>query len=428
MATIPQLDRLISERDVAEQTITQILEGVGDDRDISDAEMTQVNATRERVDKLDAQIAPLQELQDRMAAHEQTVRSIASSASEPRAGEPGKGERLTVSPREVRYGSAGEFMVDYVRSMRDVSRQMADLYDADAAQRVAVALGRAATHQTTEDTPGLLPKSIVGEILADLDESRPLIEALGAKDLAGIPGKSFSRPVVAADPKTGSGEQSAEKAEGSSGEVKINGVEFTKSTFLRWMNISRQDIDWTSPAVWDTLIAEMMGVYAEDTEEKAASSLATAVTQTESCPSDDIAGWIAGLYAAKTKVVTAGGTKKARAKRLPDTIFVSYDMDNSLGALIDTHLALNYNAVGTSELNAFGGNILRTPRIMSPGLPAGTVVLGRRAGFEFYEQRIGLLQAIEPKVLGVEVSYGGYAACGAIDATLFCKVTKHVGA
>lgn len=90
MATIPQLDRLISERDAAEQTITQILEGVGDDRDISDAEMTQVNATRERVDKLDAQIAPLQELQDRMTAHEQTVRSIAPSAAEPRAGEPGR--------------------------------------------------------------------------------------------------------------------------------------------------------------------------------------------------------------------------------------------------------------------------------------------------------------------------------------------------
>ena len=84
---------------------------------------------------------------------------------------------------------------------------------------------------------------------------------------------------------------------------------------------------------------------------------------------------------------------------------------------------MNFNGVGSASLTTFGGDILRLPRVMSPGLPAGTVILGRKTGFEFYEQRVGLLQAVEPEVLGVKISYGSYTAAGAIDATLFCKVT-----
>lgn len=432
MPRVPQLDRLITERTQAETTITEILDAVGEDRDVSDAEMTQVRAIRERVERLDEQISPLQELQDRMDAHAETVRHITPTVPDQRQRSAGPADaRLVVRPREQVYDSAGEFMADYVRSFEHSSRQMADLYDPGAAQRVAVALGRAAgdvaagDHQTTADTPGILPKNIIGEIHNDIDGARPLIEALGVKDLAGIPGKQFSRPVLTAHPKKAgtSGKQAAEKAEAEKSQVTIGGVDFTKETFLRWMNVSRQEIDWTSPAVWDTLIAEMVAIYGEDTEDDTAAKLAAAVTQTQAVATDDIAGWIAGLYAAKTKVVTANNTKRASVRRVPDGLFVSYDMDNTLGALIDTHLALNVNGVGSASLTTFGGDILRLPRVMSPGLPAGTVILGRRTGFEFYEQRVGLLQAVEPEVLGVKISYGSYTAAGAIDATLFCKVT-----
>ena len=58
-----------------------------------------------------------------------------------------------------------------------------------------------------------------------------------------------------------------------------------------------------------------------------------------------------------------------------------------------------------------------------PGLPAGSFVVGRTNLFEFYEERIGLLSAVEPKVLGIEIAYGGYAAAGFLDATAFTKVT-----
>ena len=54
----------------------------------------------------------------------------------------------------------------------------------------------------------------------------------------------------------------------------------------------------------------------------------------------------------------------------------------------------------------------------------GTVLYGKKSGFEYYEQRKGFLQAIEPKVGGIEISYGGYAAGGFMDATLWCKITS----
>ena len=189
------------------------------------------------------------------------------------------------------------------------------------------------------------------------------------------------------------------------------------------MNISRQEIDWTSPAAWNILINEMLAVYAEDTEAYSVGRLNTLVTQTETGLTDDYEGWINALYAAKSQVVTANGTTKARVRRIPNTIYVSHDMDAALGAMIDIHLAGNVNAIGSSSLAQFGGELLRTQRVMLPDLPAETVIYGRKEAAEYYEQRIGLLQAVEPKVLGVEVSYGGYSAAGLIDPTLFVKMS-----
>ncbi|MGM2755217.1 hypothetical protein ACS2QP_28185, partial [Bacillus cereus group sp. Bce019] len=77
---------------------------------------------------------------------------------------------------------------------------------------------------------------------------------------------------------------------------------------------------------------------------------------------------------------------------------------------------------GASSPTAFDGDILDIKRVMAPGLPAGTMIIGRSSQAEAYEERIGLLQAVEPSILGVEVAYGGYFAFGVLDATAFAKV------
>ena len=52
------------------------------------------------------------------------------------------------------------------------------------------------------------------------------------------------------------------------------------------------------------------------------------------------------------------------------------------------------------------------------------MIVGTRNGTEFYEERIGVLSAVEPAILGVEVAYGGYAAFGTPDPTMFAKVAQ----
>ena len=418
------LTRLLAERQNQVDFIDQLLGKVEtDNRDLVDAERSNIEAARQRITEIDAQVKPIEDFEATRAAHEETRSNV--TPTRPRGDRPNAPTGLGIQPREVVYKTAGDFLVDYIRSIRFPDIPSGP--DPDAAQRVAAALGRAAgdvapgVHQTTADTPGLLPQNIVGQVINDLDAARPFVSSIGVLDLAGIPGKKFDRPIITQH--TVAGKQTAEKAEGTSGEVKISSIPFSKETYLTWMNISRQEIDWTSPTAWNILIKDMIDVYGIKTEDDAAAAFATAVTQSQAMATDDVAGLIGALYAARTKIVTANGVKRASALRMPNTIWASVDMDDYLGAMIDTHFAALTNPVGDASVTSFGGNVLRLPRIMVPGLPAGTLVMGRKSMTEFYEQRLGILQAIEPKVLGVEVAYGGYAAFGTLDPTAFAKIT-----
>lgn len=418
----PVLTRLIQQRDSQVEFIDQLLAQVEtEQRDMVDAERSNLDAARQRIGQLDEQIQPLEAFEATRAAHVSNL-----PPSTPRESRPEGAARMSVAPREVTYDSVGHYLVDLTRSLDFPDTGPGDR---DAKQRVAVAMGRAAgdvaagTHQTTADTPGLLPRNLVGQVLNDLDESRPFLSSIGVQDLAGIPGKNFDRPVITAH--TSAGKQTAEKAEGTSGQVVIGSIPFTKETFLTWMNVSRQEIDWTSPTAWNILIKDMVDSYGIATEDDAAAKFATAVTQTQAIGvTPTIETIIKGLYAARTKAVTADGTKRASAKRMPTHLWVSADMDDQLGAIIDLHFATNFNGVGSAGVDQFGGNLLKLPRTMVPGLPAGTAILGRKNLTEAYEQRLGILQAVEPKVLGVQVAYGGYAAFGTLDATAFVKLTK----
>lgn len=424
----PVLVRLLAQRQEQIDFISHLLEQVEtENRDLVDAERSNVEAARQRIEQLDAQIAPLEAFEATRSAHEETRSNV--TPTRPRGDGSNSPTGLGIQPREVVYKTAGDFLVDYVRSIR--YPDMPSGPDPDAVQRVSAALGRAAgdvapgSHQTTADTPGLLPQNIVGQVINDLDAARPFVSSIGALDLAGIPGKKFDRPILTQH--TSAGKQTAEKAEGTTGEVKISSVSFTKETYLTWMNISRQEIDWTSPTAWNILIKDMIDVYGIKTEDDAAAAFATAVTQTQAMASEDVAGLISALYAARTKIVTANGVKRASALRMPNMIWASVDMDDLLGSMIDTHFASLTNPVGDASVTSFGGNVLRLPRVMVPGLPSGTLIMGRKTMTEFYEQRLGILQAIEPKVLGVEVAYGGYTAFGTLDATAFAKITAPAG-
>lgn len=433
----PVLARLLEQREAQTQFIDQLLARVAEEnRDLVDAERSNLEAARQRITELDAQITPLEEFEAVRAAHQSSAAAATGAIRGTHTGtNAGAGEqRLGVQPRRQEYRSAGHFIVDHLRAIGDPHQNRAP--DTDAAQRVASAMNRAVNdvpagaHQTTADTPGLLPEPIVGQILTELDGSRPFVNSVGVKELASIPGKTFERPHVTKS--TSVQEQTNEKGELVMGEFKVEGIPFTKRTFGGALNVSRQDIDWTSPTAWNSLLEDLQFEYAEETEDIVAAAFAADVTQTVSiaeADTDDLKKWIKALYSAAVKSATANGTKRARARRLPDTIWASIDMWGSLGAVIDAVRATNNSQVasGAASPTGFAGSLLEVPRIMAPGLAEGTLIVGRSSLFEFYEERIGLLQAIEPKYLGVQVAYGGYAAWGNLDATGFTKVEVEEG-
>ena len=319
------------------------------------------------------------------------------------------------------YASAGEFLVDYLRAHGIMER---GVVDSQAAARIAQT--RAVANQITSDTPGILPTPIVGPVVNLIDSNRPLISSLGgAKALGGIPGSTFTRPKITQH--TTVGVQTAEKTQLPSQKMTIGSVPFTKQTYGGTVDISRQDIDWTSPAAWDILVRDLADVYAIQTETAVATDVKAKATGTAVVVgTNDLHGWTTALY-------TAAMHSYQASFRMPDRIWCSLDVWAALGSLVD--VARNVNppngnldtAMGSSELASFRGDVLGLPRIVVPTFAAGTCIVGPAAAYEAYEEVIGLLSVVEPSILGVTVAYGGYVAFGALYGGALVPLTVPSG-
>lgn len=402
-------------------------------RDMSDTERANVEAAHKRVKEIDEQLKPLREFEELREAHQSTTSRYTPSGGGGQGG--GEGEQrgtglgAQVNEREHKYRSAGEFLADTYKASgknRSLRREQVD----GAAERLrshglsvegGTLIRAAEPHNTTAEVPGLLPVSIVGPIMSDVDAARPFISSVGPRDLGGIPGTSFERPTITQHVEVA--KQASEKAEVANRQFTVDGIPFTKDTYGGWANVSRQSIDWTSPGVWDALMTDFIEQYALTTENAAADAFATAVTQEEELTTA-LAGdptlqeVLAALYGAAVKAYQGSG-------RLPDTIWASLDWWQTLGVIID-HLKATTagDGGGDSDVKSFAGNLLRTPRVIVPSFPAGTLIVGVKSRTEVYEDRFGFLSAVEPKVFGVELAYGGYMASGTVKAAAFCKIVN----
>lgn len=422
------LTRLHDERHEQVQFIDGLLSRVEtESRDLVDAERANLTAARERIAAIDAQREPLEAFENLRAVSDESTRLAYSgrASGAPEGHSTDRRPAALATPVAPQYASPGEFVVDLITARGYPGMQVEP--NRDAMQRVSAALGRAIDKQTTTETPGVLPKPIIGTVLNDLDGARPFVASIGARSMAGTPGKSFSRPYISQH--TMVGEQTAEKTQLPSRALKIDSLDFIKRTYGGVVNISRQDIDWTSPSAWDALLGDLAAVYAAETDDAAAQALDTAVTQSVNVePGGDLRKWVGALYAAAALATTGGVGGRATALRMPNHIWTSIDMWATLGAAISAATITNSGqpAGATSPTN-LTGSILTIPRTVVPGLPEGTVIVGRTDRTEFYEERIGVLSAVEPGILGVEVAYGGYAAYGTLDATAFAKVVETDG-
>jgi hypothetical protein len=443
----PMVQRLYTERNELVSFIERTVnEANNAKRDLSQSERETLDKTRGRIAELDAQIKPLEEFAALAAAGDRAAQTYApAGAAAPTggAGAPSSlGAPARTSPVKAKYNSRGEVIVDQIRAMGVSNGGMSDpeardrLIDSGivfpgasddqirAAREAQARLGaadQARATQVTADHPGILPVPIIGEVMNDVDAARPFINSVGAKPL-NFAGETFKRPVVTQHVAMGKQTTQGTSTGLGSQKMTIGSVTFTKETWGGWLDVSRQDIDWTSPAAWDAILNDLTDQYGITTENAAGDAFAAAVTQSVEVGGTGAAStlkdYVTALYAAAALAYAGGG-------RLPDAIWMSMDMWGTLGPLIEAQVpVMQPGGIGTTEVGSFDGNLLRLPRYVVPSFPAGTIIIGAKRWTEVYEERIGLLQAVLPSVLGVQIAYGGYVAYNTLKAGAFAKVVN----
>jgi hypothetical protein len=125
----------------------------------------------------------------------------------------------------------------------------------------------------TTDTPGLLPVPVLGPVFANLNQAiRPVVAAIGARAYPdGGNQKTFIRPTWTTH--TSVATQSTELTAVSATTPVIASNVISKTTLAGQVQLSIQDVDFTSPGSMDIIINDLMGQYMQASDNLAADGL-----------------------------------------------------------------------------------------------------------------------------------------------------------
>jgi HK97 family phage prohead protease len=279
------------------------------------------------------------------------------------------------------------------------------------------ALQAAAGDVLTTDTPGLLPVPVLGPVMENLNYIRPVVAAIGARAMPdGGNSKTFIRPTWTTHPSVAA--QSTELSAVSATTPVIASNVVSKTTLSGQVTMSVQDVDFTSPAAMQIILQDLVGQYLLKSDDVAADAIvagASASGSTWTVTANDPSTLIAALYDAATDILSA-------TNFLPDTIFVSPNVWQSLGAQLDADKRpifpyagaaglMGVNGLGTANItvantfNPFGLNLVADRNFAS-----NTMIVAASQACEFYEQVRGLMSVEVPGTLGRTFSYYGYVA------------------
>lgn len=298
---------------------------------------------------------------------------------------------------DVSYRSAGEYVLDVWKSGTgsQEARARLDLYM------------RAAAHQKTSDNLGVVPDPIVGPVINFVDAGRPLVNFIGTQEM---PGATFYLPQVtqqAAVAAQGSaGAAADEKSELTSQKMTIARTTVTATTYGGYVNVSRQDIDFSTPSIMDIVIESLAAQYAIVTEASVGTKLdASTGTPVGYGTTPTAATVSAAVWNAASTVYTATkGQGRVALAVAPDRLGVFGPLFPPIGVTNGQSQGL---FAGNFEQGNVGG-ISGIPLIMSAGLASGKAFVFSTSAIKLFEQRVGTLQVVEPSVLGVQVGYAGY--------------------
>jgi hypothetical protein len=181
----------------------------------------------------------------------------------------------------------------------------------------------------------------------------------------------------------------------------------TAVTYGGYVNVSRQDIDFSTPDIMDIVIEGLANAYALQTETATGTALdASAATNVGYSASPTAATLTAALW-------SAAATIYAAVKRPGNLILaVAADRLAAFGPLFPPYNVQNGQSAAGLLAGSFGsgvvGNVAGVQLIMSPGLASGKSFLFHPDAVDVFERRVGALQATEPSVLGIQVAYAGY--------------------
>ena len=366
-------------------------------RDLTAQELELITRSRERIESLSDQMKPLEE-----------ARRIGED-SHNRIAELAKTMQSTPAANDVEYRSAGHYLLDYWQA------RIGD----EAAMKRLQTYQRAAAHQTTTDSTGVLPEPVVGPVVNFVDAARPLVSALGPRQL---PSKTWTRPKVTQH--TSVTEQSAEKAELASQKMIIGEVTGTAQTFGGYVNVSRQIIDFSSPQIMDIIISDLAAQYALQTENDATDTFLAAATaaSVNLATGVNTAEQVAAAFWGAVGQVYAGtkGAGRVIAAAAPQML-------GQVGPLFAPVNPQDAQSTGFSAINygqGAAGTISGVPIYITAGLADNKILVLSTAAAEVYEDRIGALSVVEPSVLGVQVAYAGHFTPLVIDATGIIAITK----
>lgn len=391
------LDRLNKQYDEIRDGIDAVINRAAEeDRDVTDTEQAQVDRDKARAADLETSIAHYTELETRNAKVAELRRSVPASSV----------TRTTREP-EAEYDICREFPTpaDYAVTLHRA--QM--LRDPEAMDRIA----RATAHQKTTDNPGLIPRPIVGGLLNYMDASRPFVNSCNRKPL---PAGKFDRPRVVQHVDVQ--KQAAEKDLTASQKMTVDLLPVSANTWAGHLNISRQDIKWTSPGILQLVLDDFAYVYAIRTCADAVSQFVASVAGSASIPITapaDANKVTKALYAAAVANMTDGEAP-------PDTIWCAPDVWGAMGGMPASGVS-SAPAFPSLSLTNPGGNPLGLNLVVDAHFPSGTAIVGPAQYAEFYEDVDGFLQVQEPDVLGQLVGYAGYTAFLNAAPSNFSKVT-----
>jgi hypothetical protein len=395
------LDRLNEQFDEIRDGIDALVTRAAEDsRDVTDAEQAQVDRDRGRLDELQTAIGHYTALEaqgDRVAELRRSVSDRPPTV------------RTTAPAAPEEYDIAREFptIADYAIAVHRAQVER----DPAARERIE----RATQHQTTADNPGLIPRPILGPALNFIDATRPFVNSCNRKPL---PAGKFDRPKV--NQHVDVQKQGAEKDLTASQKMTVALMPVSANTFAGHLNISRQDVKWTSPGILQLVFDDFAYVYAVRTCADAVSQFVASVAGSASVPivaPADPGKIMKALYAAAAQSLTDG-------EALPDTLWCAPDVWGSLGGM--TGGVAGLPAFPSLSVTSPTGNPMGLNLVVDAHFPAGTAIVGPSQYAEFYEDVDGLMQVQEPDVLGQLVGYAGYTAFLNVNPGTFTKITGAV--